>query len=191
MSHTDTQRSDPACAESRCPQCESRRLVSRMIEDRFRYGSGAKAVELSARIPVMQCEDCGLEFSGEQAERARHEAICRHFQLLAPREIAAIRQQYHLSRVAFAEITRIGTATLSRWEAGEVVQNAAMDAYLRLIARGEVFEELKSGALYASVHTPVRPLAPIGEEVFTSLGQCDPAHRRRLENGKRTFRLSG
>lgn len=188
MSHIDEKRhSEITCAEPRCPQCDSRRLVSREIEDRFPYGSGPKAIELFARIPVMQCQDCGLEFSGEEAERARHEAICKHLQLLAPREIAAIRQRYGLSRVAFAEVTRIGTATLGRWESGEIIQNPAMDAYMRLVARGEVFEELKSGALYAKIQTSARAAVPLQQDPFTTLGRRDEAHRRRLENVNASF----
>lgn len=192
MNHTpDEPRRDPDCAEARCPQCDSPRLVSKQVEDRFPYGSGANAVELSARIPVQQCQECGLEFSGEEAEAARHEAICRHLHLLAPREIAAIRQRYGLSRVAFAEVTRIGTATLGRWENGEIVQNPAMDAYMRLVARGSVFEELRSGALYEEVRASAGSVGTGREDPFTALGKRDAVHRRSLQTRASSFRLAG
>jgi DNA-binding transcriptional regulator YiaG len=86
------------------------------------------------------CTDCSLEYTDEAGERLRHEAICRHLGILSPAEIVAIRERYGLSRRQFAASTHIGLASLSRWESGEGTQNPAMDAYLRLLSRKEVFE---------------------------------------------------
>ena len=57
--------------------------------------------------------------------------------LLSPEEIKAIRKHLGLSRAEFARLTRIGEASLARWETGHIVQNAAMDNYLRLLSYEE------------------------------------------------------
>jgi hypothetical protein len=38
-----------------------------------------------------------------------------------------------MRRGEFASLTRLGEATLARWEAGTTLQNAAYDKYLRLL----------------------------------------------------------
>ena len=53
--------------------------------------------------------------------------------LLSPEEIRAIRDQHDLTQAALAKLLRLGTNTISRWEAGRNVQSAAMDVLLRLI----------------------------------------------------------
>jgi transcriptional regulator with XRE-family HTH domain len=56
---------------------------------------------------------------------------------LTPAEIQAIRERLGPTQERFAQLTGIGTATLFRWERGRLLQNRAMDCYLRLIASGK------------------------------------------------------
>jgi putative zinc finger/helix-turn-helix YgiT family protein len=157
----NTSRGDAECAEhtaqSHCPNCDSTNVESRSMVDRFRYGVGDNAVELTATIPVNHCRDCDLEYSGADAERVRHEVICEHLRLLPPQRIAAVRASYGVSRAKFAEITRIGMATLARWENGEILQNAAMDMYMRLLARQEIYNLVASRALLDDHAASVTP----------------------------------
>ena len=68
-----------------------------------------------------------------KGERLRHAGVCRHLGVLTPAEVRGVREQYGMTKAAFAEATAIGEATLGRWETGAVIQNRASDFYLRLV----------------------------------------------------------
>lgn len=138
---------DEGCLEGRCVACGSSEITSAMVEETLEYGVGQSPAQIRVSIPVLRCTTCGAEYGGSKSEEIRHEAICRHLGVLTPKEILSIRSQRGLSRQKFAELTRLGVATLARWESGEIIQNAAMDAYLRLIARPEIFQLLDSNSL--------------------------------------------
>jgi putative zinc finger/helix-turn-helix YgiT family protein len=174
----DTER-DHEITEPQCPNCDSTRVENRETIDRFQYGAGDNAVELTATIPITYCHDCGLEYSGEDAERVRHDVICEHLQLLSPHRIAEVRASHQLSRAKFAEISRIGMATLARWENGEILQNAAMDMYMRLLARPDIYELVASRAVFTSAEAPGISRPPVPRfQALESRGQHDQARLR-------------
>ena len=115
-----------------CPLCESTSIDTSLHTDAFIYGSGDSAVTLCVELPARRCMDCETEFIDYVGERLRHAAVCRHLGVLTPAEVRGIREQYGMTRFAFAEATAIGEATLGRWETGAVIQNRAFDFYLRL-----------------------------------------------------------
>ena len=116
-----------------CPRCEGVVETIRH-EDIFQYGDGESAVDLPVVLPVRRCRACGVEFLDHEAERVKHEALCRHFGVLTPWEIRKIRKKHGLSRVAFGDLTGLGAASLSQWETGALIQSLANDRYLRLLA---------------------------------------------------------
>lgn len=116
-----------------CPQCGRSNLAASNQMQSFTYGKGTDAVQLAVEIPVKSCMDCGFEFLDQSAELIRHDAVCRHLALMIPSEISSIRKQYKLSRNDFAKLTRIGEASLARWEGASLIQNAAYDQYLYLL----------------------------------------------------------
>jgi putative zinc finger/helix-turn-helix YgiT family protein len=126
-----------------CPNCDSTNVDTQMVRTKFKYGTGNKAVELEAVVPVRKCNDCGFEYTDSEAEDLRHAAICNHLEVMTPAEVVAIRKQYGLSRADFAQATRIGEASLSRWETGEIIQNAAYDDYLHLLSFPENMSRLE------------------------------------------------
>lgn len=139
-----------------CPECGSKRIVTEAVDHRFPYGQEDPAVELSARIPVRRCEECGDEFLDDEAEDLIHEAVCRHLHVMTPSEVRTIRQQCGgLSRAEFARITRLGEATIGRWERGELIQNAAYDQLLHLLTFPENLIRLRQ-----RVERAERPAAP-------------------------------
>jgi putative zinc finger/helix-turn-helix YgiT family protein len=127
-----------------CGQCGSKRLVKSNEDDRFTYGKGEEAVELSVMVPVYSCEQCGFRFTTDTAEDLRHEAICNHLGVLTPNQIRGIRSSTGLTREKFASLTGLGTASLARWESGELIQTAGYDRYLRLMAYPDVRERLEA-----------------------------------------------
>lgn len=126
-----------------CPNCGHRNIRTTMTEDTFTYGEGPDAVQLTATVLLRTCLECGLQFLDASAEDAHHEAICRHLGVLSPSEIQALRRKYELSRAAFAQITKLGEATIARWERGELIQNAAYDQLLYLLTFAENLQRLK------------------------------------------------
>lgn len=127
-----------------CGFCGGSRVNTRFENDEFLYGEGVDAVVLSATIPVHQCEACGAQFTGDAAEDIRHEAVCNHLGVLTPSEIRQLRERHHLSRGDFAKLTRIGEATIARWERGALIQNAGYDQLLRLLQLDDNIQWLQS-----------------------------------------------
>jgi putative transcriptional regulator len=115
-------------------------LHPQVVMERFPYEDDGKEVTVVAEdVPVEICDnpECREQLSGPEAARIRHMAICRALGLLTPGEIRAIRDRLNLTQAEFARLTRLGEATICRWERGRLLQNPAMDRYLRLIASGE------------------------------------------------------
>jgi putative zinc finger/helix-turn-helix YgiT family protein len=116
-----------------CPSCGGTRITTTMETEHFAYGKAPDVVELSATIPVRHCEDCGFQFTDAEAEDAHHDAVCRHLGVLTPSEIVSVRALYQLSRADFAAVTRVGEASLQRWETGQLIQNPGYDQLLYLL----------------------------------------------------------
>ncbi len=126
-----------------CPNCDAMDIRTTWLEDTFPYGVGAELVQLTARVPLRTCAACGCEYYDEEAEDARHDAVCRHLGVQTPGEIATLRKRYGLSRAEFARLTKLGEATIARWERGALVQNAANDRYLYLLQWDENIKRLR------------------------------------------------
>ena len=130
--------------------CGTSGLKTELVQYPFIYGTGSDAVELSADVPVHTCSRCRVSFTGEEAEIARHNAVCRHLEVLTPGEIRAIRHFHGMSRTAFACLTGLGEASLARWERREVIQSTSSDRYLRLVSDPAIFRRLRSMSIRAS-----------------------------------------
>lgn len=130
---TMDERREELFPEETCVNCGSSQVTKEWKRQTFQYGADDASVELAAEMPVYTCLSCGYQFAGPEAEDARHEAVCRHLGVLTPREIMAIREHGGLTRSQFTELTRIGIASLKRWEAGALVQNAANDELVYLM----------------------------------------------------------
>lgn len=117
-----------------CPDCSSENNELSHVEQRFQYGRGIEAVELSCRVPVHTCRECGAQWTGPDAERIRQNTIYQHLGRLTPEDVKSIRDRYDLSQAEASRVTGFGEASWSRWENGTQIQNTACDRLLRLIA---------------------------------------------------------
>lgn len=126
-----------------CPACDKQVVQEQWIDESFEYGVGERSTTLRVRVPLCHCENCGLEFTDYRAEELRHAAVCRHLKLLTPAEIIAIRERNGMSQQAFADLSRIGRASLARWESGSIFQNASVDGFLYLLCFSENIERLR------------------------------------------------
>ncbi len=145
----------------RCPACGSVEVITRRERQRFPYGQGKGVVELEVLVPVRRCSACNFEYLDDSSDAIRHDALCKHLGVLTPEDIRRLRDAYGLSRAEFARLTRLGEATLSRWETGVLVQNAANDEYLRLLRYPDNVRRLQARDLprKAQNHENVIPIA--------------------------------
>jgi putative zinc finger/helix-turn-helix YgiT family protein len=139
---TDKAEAGSASSAMSCGQCGSTRVTASLQNDEFQYGNDSNAINLTVRVPVFSCANCGLQFTTEEAEVLRHDAVCKHLGLLSPAAIREIRGRYGLTREKFAAVTGLGTASLARWETGELIQSSAHDNFLRLLAHPENLDRL-------------------------------------------------
>ncbi len=83
------------------------------------------------------CPACGeVVLRAEEVRWLRQSAFTRYreeHRLLDAGEIRAIRVRFGLSQSVFAQLLRLGSNTISRWESGRKVQTAALDVLLRLV----------------------------------------------------------
>lgn len=177
--HTAHSYDDGANGNRTCPQCGEASVTTFWHHDRLRYGTGGLAVDLPVDLPVRRCGSCSFEFLDHEAERLRHEAVCRHLGLLSPAKVLGIRKRHGMTRAAFAQFTGFGEATLNRWENGLVIQNLANDRYLRLLDKPGGMSLLKS--LLAP--KPAQPQVPVPSNLkkFRVLNVSD--QQRRSQSG--------
>lgn len=116
-----------------CGECGGNEIETTWEQYKFPYGIATSRIELECEVPVRKCEKCEFKFIDSEAERLCHEAVCLHLGVMNPAEIKSVRKSYGLTQEQFCEITKIGIATLSRWERGIVIQNEAYDSYLYLL----------------------------------------------------------
>jgi len=155
----------PSQPAVRCPNCEGDSVTTTLERETFTYGEGSSAAQVTADVPVRTCTICGFQFTDGEAEEARHEAVCRHLKVLTPREIVELRKRYEMSRAQFAELTRLGEASLARWENGLLIQNGANDQLLYLLT------------LPSNVKLLERRAAPSGRAAVTAT-TTEPHDRR-------------
>lgn len=127
-----------------CPDCGNTNVETSNEDYSFTYGTGSDAVQLSARVAVMHCIDCDFSFLGSDSEEACHEVICQHLGVMTPHQVKALRKFYKYSQAQFSSVSKIGAATLSRWERGTLVQGLAYDNYLYLLGFTDNIDRLNN-----------------------------------------------
>lgn len=135
MTRIKSQAKKTGSSRRRCPACGLGWLVQTTTTDRFTHEEdGVSMSVVVEKVPIERCTKCKETFRGMGAARRHHQAICRTFGFLTPQEICELREcTLRLTQDEFARVTGIGVATISRWERGRLVQNRAMDRYLRLL----------------------------------------------------------
>ena len=125
-----------------CPSCGENEFSISTEKDHFVFGCDDDAVELTAYVPVHTCDNCEFQFTSGDADDIRHEAICRHLGRMPPKAIRGLRKASDLSRADFAQITGIGSASLARWETGQLIRGTAHDNLLYLLLDKSNLERL-------------------------------------------------
>ncbi len=97
-------------------------------------------VEISYPVELFQCPVCSLEVGtmdqAAEIQKTMADAYRRKVGLLTSRDIVTGRSKLGLTQQGFAERTKVGIASIKRWE-GAIIQSKSMDAMLRYaIERG-------------------------------------------------------
>lgn len=126
MSDERAQHAAHACGEHQEP---IRRLATFPIH----------GVAVEVEEEMYRCRVCGEEeFTYEQAQAVQAEAARRYRQmqgLLQPEDIRRMRLRWSVSQAELEQALGVGRKTVSRWEAGRVLQNRSVDSLLRAIDR--------------------------------------------------------
>ena len=156
-----TRNPQPVEPQQPCAQCGARAVDTVEQRQRFRYGTGESAADLTVDLPVRRCATCGFEFLDGESERIKLEAICEHLGVLSPAGIRRIRESYGMTQAEFAQVTGLGTASLVRWENGSMNHTRAYDRYIRLLESPDVMRRLRRLAEPAARRAPL-PVASGG-----------------------------
>lgn len=147
-----------------CPQCGSEDVSYEVVTEPMppAYGcADAGPIEFQ----VLRCNKCAMQFMDADAEDNRHAAICQRLGVFSPSEVRKVRENYKLTRSEFAEATKLGEATLGRWERGALVQNGANDNLLYLLTFPENLTRLRTRRARSNAERPVQ----LGEYTFRVL----------------------
>lgn len=113
--------------------------------------------------------------------------------LLTSAEIIALREKRGLSQIEFAQITRLGVATLSMWETGKRRQNAANDLYLRLLGYEANFERVRTAFKETGItESEMRTALPgVGEKLSSNAALSQVAEAVHRELKQRVIAMPG
>lgn len=63
-----------------CPDCLSTEVETQWTDDAFEYGDKPVTV-IRVKIPVRKCKSCGLQYTDEQTEQIRQDAVSNHLKM--------------------------------------------------------------------------------------------------------------
>jgi putative zinc finger/helix-turn-helix YgiT family protein len=88
----------------------------------------------ATHLACPKCHEVVLRFDDARRLRQRALEIYRaEYGLLTADDIRSIRERFGLTQAELAHLLRLGSNTISRWEAGRNVQTASLDMLLRMI----------------------------------------------------------
>jgi len=94
-----------------------------------------RAEKFTIRTEVMVCPKCNFQVLTDEQSAAYTIAIADAYRaahgLLTTRELKDARKRMHMSQRAFAKFLKVGEASVKRWEAG-LIQDEANDQLIRL-----------------------------------------------------------
>ncbi|HEV2485106.1 MAG TPA: type II TA system antitoxin MqsA family protein [Terracidiphilus sp.] len=117
-----------------CPECCKGDLIVRPVKQTgTRNGEDFQVI-----VTGVECDYCGyqtiLNSQSGEFTRAVSDAYRREHGLLVGDEIRDLRIRLDMNQVEFAEYLGVGSASVKRWESGQI-QDRAMDNLIRLKAQ--------------------------------------------------------
>jgi len=90
------------------------------------------------KVPALRDPDDGEIYLGADAIAILDKAKARHMGVLAPQELAELRQRLGLTQKEIAEVLQIGEKTWSRWETGREIVSRSLNVLLRAVYEGKI-----------------------------------------------------
>jgi putative zinc finger/helix-turn-helix YgiT family protein len=122
-----------ASPDNACPRCGAV-MKEKRSKLKLPVNSDEIIVPDATHLGCPKCREVVLRF--DDARRLRRQALEIYrakYGLLTADEIRSIRERHDLTQGEMARLLRLGSNTISRWEAGRNVQTASMDVLLRMI----------------------------------------------------------
>ena len=115
----------------KCFQCGKGKMTSKVTDMTARVRGEAIPVKAEATV----CNKCGFQVMSDDQSAAYTIASADAFRekhgLLTSAEMKELRGRLGMSQLTFAKFLKVGVASLKRWEAG-LVQDEAMDELIRV-----------------------------------------------------------
>jgi len=99
---------------------------------------GGEVRTVMVEVPAMQDPKDGEIYFGPDAAAILDKAKARHMGVLAPQELAELRQRLGLTQKEIAEVLQIGEKTWSRWETGREIVSRSLNVLLRAVYEGKI-----------------------------------------------------
>lgn len=119
-----------------CPECTTGDLIVQPVT----LTGTRNNEDFQVTVTGVQCDRCGyqtiLNSQSGEFTRALSDAYRRAHGLLVGDEIRDLRTRLGMNQVEFAEYLGVGSASVKRWESGQI-QDKAMDNLIRLKAQPE------------------------------------------------------
>jgi putative zinc finger/helix-turn-helix YgiT family protein len=111
-------------AAMKCFECGQGRLMSGVTD----LSGEVRGEKLTVRSEAMICKRCGARVLTDQQSAAYTVAISDAYRvkhgLLTSKDLKDLRARLALSQVAFARFLKVGVASVKRWEAGLIQDEA-------------------------------------------------------------------
>jgi putative zinc finger/helix-turn-helix YgiT family protein len=115
----------------KCFRCGKGRFVSKSVE----ISGEIRGEPITVRAEADVCGRCGFQVLSNDQSTAYGIAVADAYRerhgLLTSTELKAIRRRLAMSQRDFAQFLEVGVASVKRWEAG-LIQDQAMDKLIRL-----------------------------------------------------------
>lgn len=130
-------------ARELCPLCGEGHVTGQIEQVETDY----KGHQTLLPQHFLLCDHCGSDFAGAAQAKLNKRALMAWRKqidgLLTGAEVAAVREQYHLTQAQAARLFGGGPVAFSKYENDDVAQSEAMDTLLRLVRRSpEAFRAL-------------------------------------------------
>lgn len=90
------------------------------------------------KVPALRDPEDGEIYFGTDASVILDKAKARHMGVLAPQELAELRQRLGLTQKEIAAVLQIGEKTWSRWETGREIVSRSLNVLLRAVYEGKI-----------------------------------------------------
>jgi HTH-type transcriptional regulator/antitoxin MqsA len=177
-----------------CPLCGEGHVTEQVEQVETDY----KGHQTLLAQHFLLCDHCGSDFAGAAQAKLNKRALMAWRKqvdgLLTGAEVAALRDQYHLTQALAARLFGGGPVAFSKYENDDVVQSESMDTLLRLVRRSpEAFRALaeeKGMTDELALTRPVRHVARSATVISINRRQEEPSPQY-VPREFRTFTAAG